>query len=247
MEIAISAEKLFSVYGFPITNSFISTLIVLVLWSVLAIVLGRKYTRLPGKMQSVIEMVYQMFDDMAVGVGGEGARKFVPLIVTFFLFIITANWLGVLPGVGSIGFYEMKEGHRAFVPLLRGANADINTTLALALMSVGAAQYFGIKASGIAGHLKHFKNPLEIVSELSKILSFSFRLFGNVFAGEVLLAAAASILVLVTGKHNVLYSIPGGLMQTPFLMLEVFVGFIQAFIFSVLTLVFISMFTMHHE
>jgi F-type H+-transporting ATPase subunit a len=84
---------------------------------------------------------------------------------------------------------------------------------------------------------------LEIVSELSKILSFSFRLFGNIFAGEVLLAAAASILVLVTGHENVLYSIPGGLVQTPFLFLEVFVGFIQAFIFAVLTLVFISMFT----
>lgn len=210
------------------------------------ILVGKNYQRLPGKMQALIEMAYSMFENMAVGIIGDKGRKYVPLVVTFFLFIIISNWAGVLPGVGSLGFYEELHGEKILVPFLRGANADLNTTLALAITSVVLTQAFGIQASGIKKHLHHFKNPLEIVSEFSKILSFSFRLFGNVFAGEVLLLAGASMVVLATGINNAAFGIPGGLIMTPFLMLEVFVGFIQAFIFSVLTLVFTSIYVKQH-
>ena len=109
-----------------------------------------------------------------------------PILFTFFIFIIVGNWIGLLPGVGSIGFWEEGERERVLIPLLRSPNADLNTTFALALISVGVTQYLSIKALGIKGFIKRFiniKNPidfivgfLEIISEFSKILSFSFRL-----------------------------------------------------------------------
>jgi F-type H+-transporting ATPase subunit a len=203
---------------------------------------GLRYKKLPSGLQHIFEMAYEAFDDLAVGIIGEKGKKYTPLAVTFFLYIIFSNWLSLLPGVGSLGMKVLEHGEEVFVPFFRGGNADLNTTLALALVSVGATQIYGIQASGLVGHLHHFANPLEIVGELSKILSFGFRLFGNVFAGEVLLLAGASMMMLITGKNLTLYGIPGGIIQTPFLMLEIFVGFIQAFIFSVLTLSFISVY-----
>jgi F-type H+-transporting ATPase subunit a len=100
----------------------------------------------------------------------------------------------------------------------------------------------GVRSSGLKAHLSHFKNPLEIVSELGKILSFSFRLFGNVFAGEVLLVAMISILAIITANQQPLYGLVGGVVAVPFVLFELFVGFIQAFVFAVLTLSFISLF-----
>jgi len=242
MHFSLSAETIFHLGPIPITNSLISSVLVVAFLSGLAVWIGNNYRSLPSGLQHIFEMAYESFEDLAVSIMGETGKKYVPLTVTFFLFIISANWLSLLPGVGSIGFWEHLHGEKILVPFFRGANADINTTLALALTSVGASQFYGIRTSGLLNHLKHFKNPLEIVSEVSKVLSFSFRLFGNVFAGEVLLLAAASMLVLVTGKEAFLFGFPGGLIQIPFLMLEIFVGFIQAFIFSVLTLVFISLY-----
>lgn len=247
MHISLAAETLFHIGFFPITNSLISTWIVVVLLSVLALIVGRNFKRLPVGLQHIFEMAYEMFDNLAKGLIGETGKKYVPLVVTFFLFIIVSNWLGVLPGVGSIGFNRIHGEEHEFIPLFRGANADLNTTLALSLTSVLLTQFYSIRVSGLLGHLKHFKNPLEIVSEFSKVLSFAFRLFGNVFAGEVLLLAGGTILVIVTNQNNVAYGLVGGLVQTPFLMLEVFVGFIQAFIFSVLTLSFISGFVNTHH
>jgi F-type H+-transporting ATPase subunit a len=246
MHLSLVAETLFHIGSFPVTNSILTTWIVVTLLSGFSIYIGTHFRRLPQGIQHVFEMVYQMFDNMAHDLVGETGRKYVPLVVTLFLFIITSNWLGVLPGVGSLGFYREVHGETEFIPLLRGANADLNTTLALALISVVMTNIFGLRASGLLGHLKHFINPLEIVSEFSKILSFAFRLFGNVFAGEVLLLAGATILVMLTKQNNLLFGIPGGLIQAPFLMLEVFVGFIQAFIFAVLTLSFISGFVKSH-
>jgi F-type H+-transporting ATPase subunit a len=245
MHISLAAETLFHLGMFPVTNSFLTSIISTSVLIILAIIVGATYKKLPQGFQHFFEMAYESFEDMAVEIIGESGKKYVPLVVTFFLFIIFSNWLSLIPGVGSIGKYVTENGEKVFVPFFRGGNADLNTTLALALISVAAAQYYGIKKSGFFNHLKHFKNPLEIISELSKILSFSFRLFGNVFAGEVLLLAGASILVLVTGKEMAMFGLVGGIVQVPFLLLEVFVGFIQAFIFSVLTLVFISIYVQH--
>jgi F-type H+-transporting ATPase subunit a len=247
MHISLAAETLFFLGPVPITNSLLASSGVIILLMILAIVVGVNYKKLPSGFQHVFEMAYEAFEDLAVSIMGEKGKKYTPLAVTFFLFIISANWLSLLPGVGSVGFWEHVHGEKILVPFLRGANADINTTLALALVSVGAAQIYGIKASGLLGHLKHFTNPLEIVGEVSKILSFAFRLFGNVFAGEVLLLAAASMLILVTGREATVFGLAGGLVQVPFLLLEVFVGFIQAFIFTVLTLVFTSLYVTHES
>jgi F-type H+-transporting ATPase subunit a len=246
MHISLVAETLFHVWGIPITNSLLTSWLTMLILIISGVFVGKNYKKLPDGLQHFFEMAYEMFENMAVGIIGEKGKKYVPFVVTFFLFIILANWLGVLPGVGSLGFNVIEHGEKEFVPLFRGANADLNTTLALALTSVIITQAYGISANGIKKHLGHFKNPLEIVGEFSKILSFSFRLFGNVFAGEVLLLAGASMIVLATGQINTLYGIPGGLIMTPFLMLELFVGFIQAFIFSVLTMVFISIYVKAH-
>ncbi len=267
MHISLKPELLFNLGPFPVTNSILSSWIATLLLIVLAIVVGGNFKRIPSGIQHVFEMIYEMFEGMATEVMGKAGSKFVPLLATLFLFIITSNWLGVLPGVGSLGFYEThvaassdshaapaaKDAHAApakddhsgepvFVPLFRGANADLNTTFALAIIVMVFIHVMGIKSAGLSHHLAHFKNPLEIVSEFSKVLSFGFRLFGNVFAGEVLLTAMASILVIITGKSLLLYGVIGGFIVTPFLMLEFFVGFIQAFVFAMLTLSFLSLF-----
>jgi F-type H+-transporting ATPase subunit a len=150
---------------------------------------------------------------------------------------VTNNWLGLLPGVGTIGLHETHHGKEVFIPLLRAGNADLNTTLALAVIAVVAIQIFGILAIGFwkyAGKFINFKGPidffvgiLELISELSRLVSFSFRLFGNVFAGEVLLIVIASLLPFIG--------------PLPFYALEIFVGFIQALVFVMLALVFIKM------
>ena len=267
MHISLKPELLFNLGPFPVTNSILSSWIATLLLIVLAIVVGGNFKRIPSGIQHIFEMIYEMFEGMATEVMGKAGSKFVPLLATLFLFIITSNWLGVLPGVGSLGFYEThvaassdshaapaaKDAHAApakddhsgepvFVPLFRGANADLNTTFALAIIVMVFIHVMGIKSAGLSHHLAHFKNPLEIVSEFSKVLSFGFRLFGNVFAGEVLLTAMASILVIITGKSLLLYGVIGGFIVTPFLMLEFFVGFIQAFVFAMLTLSFLSLF-----
>jgi len=148
-----------------------------------------------------------------------------------------------LPGIGSIGFNEIKDGHETFVPLFRSVNSDLNATLSWAIISVFLAQIFGMSSLGTFSYLKKyfdFSNPinffvgiLEIVGEIAKIISFSFRLFGNVFAGEVLLV--------------VMTMLAPYLAPLPFYGLEIFVGFIQALVFTMLSLVFIKMATEAHS
>ncbi len=267
MHISIKPEVLFNLGPVPITNSLLTSWIGALLLILLAVIVGRNYKRLPSGLQSIFEMVYEMFENLTVDSLGKTGLKFVPIIITFFLFIITNNWIGVLPGVGSIVFRhdaaaEQKKGeavkagdHHAAegdlaaeekhseTPLFRGGNADLNMTFALALVAMAFVHINGIRSAGLGHHLAHFKNPLEIVSELGKILSFSFRLFGNIFAGEVLLGAMASIFGIVTKNFGVAwYGIPGGLIATPFLFFELFVGFIQAFVFAVLAISFLSLF-----
>jgi F-type H+-transporting ATPase subunit a len=157
--------------------------------------------------------------------------------MTLFVFILINNWLGLLPGIGSI---TITTAHGA-VPLFRGATADLNTTLALAIISVVMTHIYAIKELGLFKHLgKYFSfNPmllfvgmLEIVSEFSKMVSFSFRLFGNIFAGEVLLVVIAYLAPLIA--------------PLPFFGLELFVGLVQALVFTMLTLVFLEIATMSH-
>jgi F-type H+-transporting ATPase subunit a len=189
-------------------------------------------------------MVTEVFYNFFKNITGDRVEKLFPLLFTFFLFIIFGNWIGLLPGVGSLGFWEHSDNGEIFVPLFRGPNADLNTTIALALISVSVTQYLSIKSLGLKNYVSRFinlKNPikffvgiLEIISEIAKVLSFSFRLFGNIFAGEVLLIVMIFLIPL--------------LVPVPFLILEVFVGFIQALVFTMLTAIFIVVATEeHHE
>ncbi len=241
MHISLAAEPIFHIAGFPVTNSLFVAVMVTIILTVFSLVFYFKIKKIPLKTQGTLEIVLEFLLDLAESIGGKNGRKYLPLVFTFFIFILLCNWMGLLPGFGSIGMTEIKNGHEVFVPLLRGATADLNMTLALALISFFAIQYFGFSALKL-GYLKKFfdfSSPvafftgiLEIISELSKVISFSFRLFGNVFAGEVLLTV---IIFLVP------YVVP-----LPFVGLEIFVGLIQALVFSLLTLVFINTATIAH-
>jgi F-type H+-transporting ATPase subunit a len=206
-----------------------------------AILLNKKIKIIPGKLQCAVEMGIEGFLSLMESTLGNAqrARKYFPLVATIFIFIMTCNWFGLLPGVGSAWIEH--NGHE--VSLFRSPAADLNFTLAFAVISVLVTNAIGMTATGAFNHLgKYFnlKGPieffvgiLEIVSEIAKIVSLTFRLFGNVFAGEVLLTIVSFLAP---------YFIP-----LPFMFLELFVGAIQAFIFAMITLVSISLHTADHE
>lgn len=247
MHISLAGETLFYIGSFAVTNSILTSWFVTAFLMCIGIIIGRSFKKVPSTLQQIVEMAYETIEGLAVSISGEAGKKHTPLALTLFLFILLNNWLGLIPGVGSIGYYHTEHGEKVLTPFVRSGSADLNTTLALALIAVVIAHVLGVRSSGPIGHLKHFRNPLEIVSEFSKVLSFSFRLFGNVFAGEVLLAVAAGIVAIVIGRESAWFGIPGGLIMIPFMGLELLVGFIQAFIFAALTLVFIGVFTRHSE
>lgn len=242
MEISLKPEIIAIIFKFPLSNSFVlsvTTALVLVGGGFFAV---RSLKLVPQKVQNGVEFVVETILDFMVGILGsrEAAKKYFPLVASFFLFILLNNWLGVLPGTGSFGLKELHEGEETIVPLFRSANSDLNTTLALALISVLAIQWYGIRKLGLVHHLGKFfvftKGPihffvgiLELIAEFAKILSFSFRLFGNVFAGEVLLLIIMTLVPLLA--------------PSPFFLLEFFVGFIQALVFAMLTLIFLKIAT----
>ncbi len=244
LHISVAAESLINIGGFSISNSLLVTFIVTILLIIFAFWFNNQAKKEEHSsffvlMQTVFTGLLGFFE----GVAGKKAQQFFPLLATFFIFIMISNWSGLLPGVGSIGINEEVHGQKLFIPLFRGPTADINATLALAIITVIAVQYFGIKNLGFFTYMKkyiNFSGPidffvgiLEIVSEFAKIMSFAFRLFGNIFAGEVLLTVMAAILPFLA--------------PLPFLGLELFVGFIQALVFTMLSLVFMSVATMSHD
>lgn len=243
--IELAAEKLFFVFGFPITNSLIMTWVVVGLLLLGTYMLNRHLRTVPSGLQNLFEMVTSAFADMMQNIIGSRSvtERFVPIVLTIFLFVVINNWLGILPGVGTIGLYEQREGGRVLVPFFRSGAADLNTTLALGIVAVVLINAAGASVRGFGSHLSKFftfRNPintfvglLELVAEFAKIISFSFRLFGNVFAGEVLLTIVAFLSP---------YGAP-----IPFLGLELFVGFIQALVFAMLTMVFISLAVAEHH
>jgi len=239
MNISISAEKLFSIASFPVTNSMLIAWIVMAGLILVSFFAFRKQSLVPNTVQNIFEMIIEGVLSVIDSVthNREESKQFLPLIATIFLFVVLVNWTGILPGAGTIGIQEVEEGHRVIIPFIRSTSADLNFTIALAIIAVITVQVVGVMSIGIGAYLKKFLNfssplnfitgILELVSEVSKLISFSFRLFGNVFAGEVLLSV---MLFLVP------YFIP-----IPFLALEIFVGFIQALVFAMLTLVFVKM------
>ena len=314
-------------------NTMLTTWLAMIVLIILSLLVKNSLKEIPGRLQALFEVVFEFFLQLCESVAGkEKARRFFPLVFTIFIFIVVANWMGILPGFGTVGRiadpseiahhhdvhhysdpalqeaghdeshgkskdshgksqehsndshddhlgtvklhvftgdqsfgylapgslsdqltfdqYEEKhgdvgEGKRAghLVPFLRAANTDVNMTLAIALVAMVMVHYWGFSILGTFGHAGKFINLregpvgffvglLELISELAKIISFTFRLFGNIFAGEVLLMAMAFLLPLI------------GLI--PFMGLELFVGVIQAFIFAMLTLVFAAMASVSH-
>ncbi len=287
---------------FNLTNTMISAWAAILVLASLSYLATRRMQEVPGRLQGAVEVILEGFLDIAESVAGpENARRFFPLVMTIFLFIVTANWMGILPGFGTIGRVETPEeviehaehgaedGHAdlsaiklhvfegdgivavmplgsvdhvitaeeyekkgveqgkqagILVPFFRGANTDINMTLAIALVAMFMVHFWGLRILGVFSHVGKFLNfregpiglfvgVLEAISEVARLISFTFRLFGNIFAGEVLLIAMAFLVPLV------------GLI--PFLGLELFVGLIQAFIFAMLTLVFAATATVSHD
>lgn len=241
--VTLAAEKLFTLGSFPITNSILTTWLVTAILIAFAFVATRKVSLVPTPIQNLAEFAIESLRDMVESVAGEKTRVFFPIIASFFFFILVGNYLGLLPGFGTIGFNQMHEGHKVFVPLFRSMNSDLNTTLALALVSVITTHFFAIKYLGLGEYLKKwfplhpimlFVGLIEIAGEFTKVISLSFRLFGNIYAGETVLATASTKLFAF-------------IVPIPFLALEVIVGFVQALVFAMLTLVFMVILTTKHE
>lgn len=270
LHVSISAEPVSHIFGLPISNSILTSLIVSFLLISVAVIFKLKFkkTDKPSAFQNFIEMIVESLYGFVHSITEDKKKTalFFPIIATFFIFIIMNNYIGLLPGVGSILVPESErveqvkeqtsfapsqvmaseESHQTakkMVPAFRAATADLNTTLALAIISVVLTQIFGISHLGLSYFQKfiNFSSPinffvgiLEIVLEFAKIISFAFRLFGNVFAGEVLLAVMTYLVAIIV--------------PSPFYALELFVGFIQALVFSMLSLIFFNLATKgHHE
>lgn len=290
LHVSISAETILHFFNLPISNSIFTSLIVSFLLIAFAIFFRSKFqeTDKPSSLQNFVEMIVEALYNFVYSITEDTKKTllFFPIIATFFIFIIMNNYIGLLPGVGSIlapegekneamtlipdqvmassdpvtiieesvphveetkeageSAEQKEESHSKMVPIFRAATADLNTTLALAIISVFLTQFFGVSHLGLSYFKKFFdfSNPinffvgvLEIILEFAKIVSFAFRLFGNIFAGEVLLAVMTYLVAIIV--------------PAPFYALELFVGFIQALVFSMLSLIFFNLATKsHHE
>ena len=250
--IQLAAEHIFTVGTIPglgdfvITNTMIATWASMIVLIALSYFATRKMTAVPSGVQNLMEAIIEAIAGFVESVAGKkhGPRIF-NLVATIFLFLLISNWMGLLPGYETIGLVENGEhGETIILPFLRPAATDLNTTLGLALISVAFTQIFGVKTIGAGNYIQRFFNfkagpigifvgLLELVSEFAKIVSFSFRLFGNIFAGAVLLAV-------------ITFLVPW-LASLPFMALELFVGFMQALVFGFLTLVFCVIAVSEHE
>lgn len=249
MNISLAAEPIFHIGTFPITNTLLVAWVVILFLIIIAFLTRRQLTVVPRGLQNVIEVIFDAmlgFIDAVTGNRKQSIR-FFPIVATIFIFVLFSNLIEIVPGLGTIGFNEVHEGREILIPFIRSSSADLNVTLAIAVISVFSTQILGIAALGFFKYAGKFIIPpwkppyivgtfvggLELIAEVAKIISFSFRLFGNIFAGEVLLTVVSFL---------VPYIVP-----LPFLFLEIFVGFIQAVVFSMLTLVFLKMAVTTHD
>jgi F-type H+-transporting ATPase subunit a len=261
--IKVAAEPLpglvIPIPGFPIpvTNSLLTTWLTMAALVLFALWACSGLREVPTGKQNVAEMIVETLNGLVESIAGaKWAPTFFPIVATIFLFVLVSNWLDLLtPILAAVGIEE----HGEIIPILRSPSTDLNFTVGLALISVGLTQYFGMRANGLLrywgrfikvgwvpdliavligkrkgnplaifgmGFIDTFMGLIELISEIAKILSFSFRLFGNIFAGEVVLLVIPFLISF--------------LVPLIFMGLELFVGLIQAFIFAVLTLAFMS-------
>lgn len=258
-EATLFAEPIAHVGPFAVTNALVMSWVTVAVLVVVFVTLGKRIKKIPAGLQSMFEILLEQAFALADTVTGERKKseRFLPIVLALFLFILVNNWLGLLPGVGTVGFVETEGAHRVFVPLLRGGTADINTTLAISLFAVVMSHLFGVVTLGVWKHLNKFvnmhafaeipkkikKDPvillvnpikafvgvIEMIGEIAKVASLSLRLFGNIFAGEVLLASMMAIFA---------FGLP-----LPFIFMELIVGIVQAMVFAILTLAFFGIAT----
>lgn len=236
IHIALAAERLGYFFGIPITNTLITSWLVMLVLLVLGVVIGRNAQLVPTRLQLLFEMIFEYAYDFVTRIleSRDLARRFFPFLMTIFLFIFFSNVLEFTPGIGSIKFMT-ESGEK--VSLLRAVNSDLNVTLALTILTVLVIEFAGIYVLGFfryGSKFINFSSPLkfavgiiELVSEAGRLISFSFRLFGNIFAGKVLLAVVVFFVPYV--------------LPVPVMAFEMFVGFIQAVVFAMLALFFIKM------
>lgn len=223
------------VFGIPLSSTILMSWLVMAAVSLLAFLCTRRLSLVPGKSQSVMELAVGGAHDYIADVleSKKLASKYFPIIMTIFIFVLTLNWAGLLPGITAFGIYDE---HHHLTPFFYPAATDLNITLAFALVAFLTIQIAGVTAIGFfkyAGKFINFSSPLafavgliELVSEIARLISFSFRLFGNILAGKTLLLVITMMVPF--------------LLPVPVLAFEVFVGFIQAFVFAILTLFFIK-------
>lgn len=242
LHISISAQPLFEVFGISITNSMVtgivgSTIALLVLFYVSRMIKKGKYNRFVGLVQWAFDILLKQIDSVIPD--KKMARSITPLAITIFVFVLFNYWMSVIPGPESI-FWNG-------VPVVRSLAADLNFTIALAIITVIAVQLYAVKQLTLKGNLgRYFRNPfkdpvgsfegiLELVGEVSRLITLSLRLFANTFAGEILLLVIA-----------VLASYFAAAVLPIFMVFELFIGFIQAYVFFMLTLIFTSLAVAHH-
>jgi len=232
-------ETILQIGKFPVTNTVLDTILVDAVLIATVVYLSKKIKLNPtNAFQNAVEMIIEVFYNLTESVNQTMTATIFPYFMSFFLFILLANWSGLIPGFGTIGFWRNGE----FVPLLRAATSDLNLTLGLATISIIATHVLSIKTIGIADYLKRYFsfNPinlfvgiLEIISVFTSLISLSFRLFGNIYAGEVVITTISAIFAFIV--------------PLPFLALEIIVGIVQALVFSMLTMVNMSILMTPHE
>lgn len=275
--VEVAAEKLFSIGGFKVTNALFTALVVDIILVVLAWLATRNMQLVPRGLQNVMEIILEALYNLLKNISPRFIDRAWPLVATIFLFVLTANWLGLVPGATSLGpcmAKEHKESARlalveegpkagsialipaaaekhnpyttcpegtSLIPWLRPPSTDLNFTFALGLLSFVFFTYWGFRTLGFGGYLSKFFNLngimsfvgiIEFISELIKPVALALRLFGNIFAGEVLIAVLTFLVPLV--------------LPMPIYGFELFVGFIQALVFALLTMAFLSIATSGH-
>ncbi|MFA6522586.1 MAG: FoF1 ATP synthase subunit a [Patescibacteria group bacterium] len=255
----MAAEPIFHIGHFAVTNAMINAGIALVFFILVAALVTWKKSLIPKGIYNAIEALFEFAynEIQKVTEDTRKTRLFLPLVATIFFFVLFNNWLGLIPGTGSIGIWESVHGEMELIPLLRPATSDLNLTLAIAALAIMTTHVAGVASQGFFNYFSKFfnfkgiwkslkKGPIailvavieffvgliELVGEFAKTLSLSLRLFGNVFAGEVLMTVMLSLARFVV--------------PIPFIFLEILVGVIQATVFAMLTLAFLLVATMPH-
>lgn len=235
LNISLAPQVLFEIAGFPVTNTFLWTIVISLFLMGFFLLINKRLKDVPGKLQGIVEILLESYYNFVKSVIGtdEKAKKIFPLVMTMFIFTVVCNLVVYIPGQAAVSLIK-DEG---VVPVFRSVMSDYGMVFAMTMVSIITMHIVAIIVHGPFGYLKKFinlKSPLDfilglmdIISEIAKIISLSFRLFGNIFAGEVL---GAVMLFLAP------FFIP-----LPFLFLGLLTAVVQAFVFSVLTLVFISM------